>query len=271
MSCEEVKTAKYQTRKSPSFHAGECKDMTKKGKDGDYISKPDVRGVYKWVKVAAGTGTGTGAGAGAGAGTGKGTGTRKKSKSVKTYTILDNGNRPFQVNVNGKTVEIYKGENYTTLVKKLTVQDVYPGELLCDPAIMIGRETGCDKEDRGNTVLLHVSGNKYIYVGSTIYEFTMEDDVEAYYSLVGPNQTPCPVLLGSKNIYLLGSGIREYVPREIFKGPMSPAEWADGEAYYYGLKVVATGKKKDNSQPFRKIGKKFITKIKGIKEIHKRI
>jgi hypothetical protein len=33
MGCEEVKSEKYQTRKSPAFHAKDCKDLTKKGKD----------------------------------------------------------------------------------------------------------------------------------------------------------------------------------------------------------------------------------------------
>jgi len=253
--CKEVKAAKYQTRKSPSFHAQDCKDMTKKGKDGNYISKPDVRGVYKWVKA--------------------GSQTRKKCNTT-TYTILDNGNHPFQVEVNGKTVEICKGThdpddydivNYNVSVKKLPVQDVYPGEALCDPAIMVGRDFMCGKEYLGNTVLLHVSGNRYIYVGATIYEFTMEDDFEAYYSVIGPNDVPCPVLLGSKNVYLLGSNICSYIPREMFKGPMSPAEWADGEAYYFGLKDLKTGEKKTN---IRTVSKKFVTKIKGIKLIHKR-
>jgi len=51
MKCEEVKTTKYQTRKSPPFHAGQCAGQTKKGKDGTYMSKEGSNGVYKWVKV----------------------------------------------------------------------------------------------------------------------------------------------------------------------------------------------------------------------------
>jgi hypothetical protein len=53
MPCSEIKAAKYQIRKSPPFHAGNCKDLTKKGKDGDYVSKPDAKGIYKWVKKSA--------------------------------------------------------------------------------------------------------------------------------------------------------------------------------------------------------------------------
>ncbi len=50
MPCTEVKTEKYQTRKSPPFHAKDCKNLTKKGKDGPYRSKADAKGIYKWVK-----------------------------------------------------------------------------------------------------------------------------------------------------------------------------------------------------------------------------
>jgi hypothetical protein len=44
MSCKELKTKKYQTRKSPAFSAQACKGQTKKGKDGTYVSKADKRG-----------------------------------------------------------------------------------------------------------------------------------------------------------------------------------------------------------------------------------
>ena len=78
MPCEEVKSTKYQTRKSPPFHAGDCKGSTKQGKDGSYVSTPDAKGIYKW--------------------------TRKSPKGEKRYRILHNGNKPFQVTVSGKTV-----------------------------------------------------------------------------------------------------------------------------------------------------------------------
>ena len=50
MSCIEVTTKKYQTRKGPPYHAKDCKGQTKKGNDGkEYISATDKRGIYKWV------------------------------------------------------------------------------------------------------------------------------------------------------------------------------------------------------------------------------
>ena len=80
MTCTEVKSSKYQTRKSPAFHASDCKGTRKKGKDGDYISKADKRGVYKWIKVS---------------------GKVIESQKGKHYDTLDNGGRPYRVIVDG--------------------------------------------------------------------------------------------------------------------------------------------------------------------------
>jgi hypothetical protein len=43
---------------------------------------------------------------------------------------------------------------------------------------------------------------------------------------------------------------------------LTPAEWADGEAYYYGFKDIKTGKKTDKNKQMSKT-----TKIKNIKMI----
>ena len=170
MACTEVKTKKYQSRASPPFHAKDCKNLTKKGKDGDYRSKSDAKGVYKWMK---------------------GIKTRKVSKGTKLYDVHDNGTRPFRVEVSGKKVSIYKGTSpkgvtnydsleYTTLIKTLTVSAVHVGESTCDKSAYI--TDACGKWATGNSILLHISGNKYMFVGQEIYEFTMEDDFEAFYS-----------------------------------------------------------------------------------------
>ena len=250
MPCEEVKTAKYQTRKSPPFHAKNCKDLTKKGKDGDYVSKPDARGVYKWIKA--------------------GGATRKASKGGKSYLIHDNGMYPFKVQISGKDVEIYKGEyrkladgktidydnmDYNKLLKKLVVNEVHLGESPC-----IKAADDCGAPLLGNTILLHLSGNKYMYVGESIYEFTMEDEFEAYYSMMGRNDVPYPVLLGSKYVYMMLDHV--FIPRELFKAKMNAAEWANAYAYFYGHVDLETG---DDTSCFEK----FRTKLQERKKCEK--
>lgn len=252
MACVEVKSRKYQTRKSPAFHAQDCKGMTKKGKDGSYVSKPDARGVYKWIKAGSGR-----------------TVTRKVkgikgSKGSKTYMIHDNGNTPWKVVVDGLSVSIYKGEknddgeylNYDERVMKLHVKQVYPGSEFG----FTGGDAALKEDwDNGNTVLLHLGGQKYIYVGGEIYEFTIDGSVEAYYSKIGPNDVPYAALVGTKNVYFLLE--RAYVVRDLFPATMPEAEWADAYWYYYGDRAFASG---------GKIKKSDSRDMRGIKILQKR-
>ena len=188
--CTEMKSAKYQTRKSPPFHAADCKGTMKNGKDGAYVAQADKRGVYKWVKTG------------------------------KSYDVHDNGGRPFRVTVRGLTVSVYKGTfadetyAYDQLIRTAKVKRIYLGK---------------DGAAVGNSVLLHLSGNKYMYVGSEIYEFQMDDAVTAYFSLIGNSDVPYPVLLGDTNVYFMLD--RTYVPRSSF--PPEMKDWKNAYNWYY--------------------------------------
>ena len=279
MVCEEVKSEKYQTRKSPPFHAGHCPGQTKKGKDGDYVSKEDARGVYKWVKASAGVGAVV-----------KASQTKKAPKGSKAYFIHDNGAKPYKVIVSGKTVEIYKGEyrrkvddtkaidydhmDYDKLVKRLTVKEVHVGKSPC-----IDVADWCGAPTVGNTILLHVSGKKYMHIGHDIFEFTMEDEFDAYYSLVGNNDVPYPVLVGTKYVYFMLDFAT--MPRDAFKAKMGAAEWADAYRYFYGMTDLETGKPvqcihagakhvkcvREREQRYKNIKKDFVKKMSGLKMI----
>lgn len=266
MPCEEVKSPKYQTRKSPPFHANDCKGLTKPGKDGAYVSKADSRGVYKWVKTGSAT-------------------TRKAAKGSKTYYIHDNGSKPYKVVVSGKTVEIYKGAyrrnvldtkaidydtmDYDKLVKRLTVKEVIVGKSPCVPMA-----DACGASEDGNTVLLHVSGNKYMHLGHDIFEFTVDDEVDTYYSLIGNNDVPYPVLVGTQNVYFMLD--QKVMPRAAFKAKMGSAEWADAYRFFYGMRDLETGEPvkceksgykcvQDRNKLEKRIQKDYVTKMKGLK------
>jgi hypothetical protein len=255
MACEEVKSQKYQTRKSPPFHARECKNLTKKGKDGDYISKADAKGIYKWVKVSANK-------------------TRKVPKGAKSYLTHDNGSRPFRVEVSGKDVEIYRGYQlpdgimeYDELVKKLTVKEVHVGQSPCNSAIYIS--DACGTFGKGNSILAHLGGNKYMFVGDCIYEFSMDDDFEAYYSVIGNNDVPYPVTIGSKYVYMMLDRI--FIPKDLFKAKMNSAEWADAYAYYYGFKDFETGEEINCFKKYGTRAKQRKACEKEAKERHKEL
>jgi hypothetical protein len=187
--------------------------------------------------------------------------TKKQSKAC--YQIHDNGDTPFEVNVRGKTVTVCKGaknddggyDHYDEQILKLTVKAVYPGENLQTP--MEIRVFGSDPAV-GNTVLLHVTDDTCVYIGGEIYQFNLQqgETVEAYYSKIGSNDVPYPVLLGTHNIYFLLEHVS--VPRALFdRYDMNEMEWADAYQYYYGYK----GKRGM---------KKAATKLKGLKVLRKR-
>lgn len=260
MVCKEIKTSKYQTRKSPAFHAKDCKDLTKKGKDGDYISKKDARGIYKWVKVNT---------------------TRKMLSKGKHYDIHDNGGRPFRVFVSddgaSKKVAIYKDANtgtlkeevdYSKLIKELTVKEVYVGKSR-------GNAAGADHrpEDanffKGNSMLLHVSGNKYVHIGSSIYEFQMDDKVEQYFSMVGRNDVPYPVLLGTENVYFMLEGDHCYLPRDMLPA-LTKTQWEDAYTYFYGWINPVDGQQRTDAERKKEALEKHAIKMKGYHLIQKR-
>lgn len=252
MTCTEVKSSKYQTRKSPAFHASECKGTRKKGKDGEYISKADKRGVYKWVKVES---------------------TKKKGKH---YDIHDNGGRPFRVFVDGSTVSIYRGTlkddepydfnkgdtyDYDKLIRSVKVKEVY---------------LGGKKSELGNSILLHLDGKKYMHIGCEIYEFQMDDSVDSYFSIVGNSDVPYPVILGTEYVYFMLEEEHCYVPRELFSPSMTKADWEDAYQRYYGYRDPMTGEKQ-SLDDIRKLNKKGLTlkskckKMKGFRLIANRI
>ena len=246
MVCQEVKTEKYQTRKSPAFHAKDCKGISKKGKDGDYISKPDAKGIYKWVKANS---------------------TRKATVKGKHYDVHDNGGRPFRVIIDGNKVSIYRDNNigtfeetadYSKLIKTLKVKEVIVGKStgLAEAA---DHPPGQANQFLGNSILLHVSGKKYIHIGTEIYEFEMEDPFEAYFSMVGNNDVPYPVVLGKDKVYFMLESEHNYVPRTYFPAVKTRAQWENAYMYYFGFINAETGEKnpRDHREPLEKYAKKM--------------
>jgi len=228
MVCAEVKTQKYQTRKSPAFHAKDCKGLSKKGKDGVYISKPDARGIYKWVLN-----------------------TTKKIQG-KSYDIHDNGRRPFRVLIDGSNVSIYKDSE---LIKTLNVKKVYIGK--SSGKTERSDHTPADaKKFVGNSILLHVSGKKYIHIGVEIYSFEMEDSVEAYFSMIGGNDVPYPVILGTDNVYFMLESEHNYVPRTNFPTNMNNIQWENAYMYYYGKDDISLKKYAKKMKHFQMIQKR---------------
>ena len=192
--------------------------------------------------------------------------------TVKSYYIHDNGGRPFKVMIDNKSVSIYKNtteypeeEKYDRIVKTVNAKEVF-----------IGKSSGkSDLSDHtpaearhyiGNSILLELSAKKYMYIGSEIYEFQTEDKIESYYSLVGNNDVPYPIALGTDNIYFMLD--HTYVKRQmVLYQNMKAVDWEGAYAMYYGFRDPVSGKSVRGSDSL----KDYAKKIKGFHTVHKRL
>ena len=55
----------------------------------------------------------------------------------------------------------------------------------------------------GNSILLKLSKNKYVYIGSLIYSFNAYNEITTFISPVGNNDVPYPYAIDEKNNYYL--------------------------------------------------------------------
>lgn len=139
----------------------------------------------------------------------------RKNKSKKSYDIHDNGGRPFTVEVGGNKLTIFVNE-YDPVAdvrkpprqfKTYTFRDIWIGD---DPIHYMRKELGWKPKWKGNTVLAQIGAERYLYIGSEIFEFDLADGDEPvlYESYVGPNDVPYPYLVGKTHTYLLIEGVK---------------------------------------------------------------
>jgi hypothetical protein len=174
----------------------------------------------------------------------------------KNYFILDNGENPFLVYISKNKVNIYtypiKNENkyfvadkdqnkkWTYINKIATYKNpikVFIGE---SPENEITKFSGgIKKEFVGNSILLQIGKDSYVFIGRIIYEFSTNDDqIIEYYSPVGNIDVPYPVAIGEKNIYFMLD--LKYVPIDKFHNFNNIIK---SEAYLYYFQLSKYSKK----------------------------
>lgn len=187
-------------------------------------------------------------------------------KGYTTYLIHDNGGRPFLVAIKGKKVKIYRIDPkiysyadkiqkyyYTYLINEYTTKKIFIGK---SPKNKLTEYSGgFGKYFDGNSILLELTGGKYIYIGSEIYQFTPKSTILSFTSPVGNSDIPYPFAMDEENIYFMLYAV--YVPIK-YLPKMSKTQMTDLYAYFYGH---------DGNIPLEKYGKK----IKGVKMIQKRL
>lgn len=137
-----------------------------------------------------------------------------KNKKYKKYKIHDNGGTPFVVHVSDTDDEVYIINNETgEIIKHYKTKKVFIGKSpKCKMTVF---SKGYGKSFYGNTVLLHLSSNKYVFVCRKILEFTTDnDEIIDYVSPVGNSDVPYPVAMGKKYIYSFATDKKGYIKIE---------------------------------------------------------
>jgi len=173
---------------------------------------------------------------------------KEKLKGYKSYFIHNNYDKPFLVYIKNNDVHIYKISNnyyirnsnwskindnnkcfYNEFVKSYNYKKIFIGKSpKCDMTNFSG---GYGSKFDGNSILLQIDTNKYVFIGAYIYEFKIDDTINEYYSPVGNNDVPYPVALGSKNNYFMLD--KTYVSNDKFQD-LNKKNKIDLYSYYYG-------------------------------------
>jgi hypothetical protein len=146
------------------------------------------------------------------------------------YSTLDNGGRPFKVVVQKTLVTVYKkDEDVAAYTRVVGMYKLSPPKT----RVWVGRSSGKFAET-GNSIVVQ-NGTQCVFIGHEVYEFSLEagDSIQAYYSLVGNNSVPYPVLRGTKNVYFMLD--KKFVALDkLHDHPRTKGQWENLYGEFYG-------------------------------------
>jgi hypothetical protein len=107
---------------------------------------------------------------------------------MRQYETYSSRGRPFLVEDYGDHVEIYENTEEKPLLLKTRYTKIFIG-----------------KDPTGNSVLIQVSGSKYIHVGAIAYSFTLVkgDAIKTFESKMDKHNLSAPIAFGKTHTYLL--------------------------------------------------------------------
>ena len=176
--------------------------------------------------------------------------------TTKTYFIHDNYARPFKVEIKGNIVNIFSkvNENDYQLLTSFTPQKIFIGKSPKNPMTLYSG--GFGKKFDGNSILLHLDSDIYVYIGENIFSFHSLFPIKYYVSPVGNNDVPYPYAIDSNNNYylLIEQVILSHLPKKYESTVYD---------YYYDASLITTDRsyippKKPFLKNFTNINKWFV-------------
>ena len=180
----------------------------------------------------------------------KSRGLSKNLKKNKVFYTHDNGGRPFKVIIrtkskNDSNIYIYKN-NEGTQDKNDLVAVIRPLKIFIGKSplnAMTRFSGGHGKDFYGNSILLEVGKNDYVYIGERIFRFSTFSKIIKYVSPVGNNDVPYPYAIDSLGNYYL---LTEEVVLDS-SSSFSIRRYGDPYDYYYSASLITD--EQQNRQP----------------------
>tara|TARA_A200000113_G_scaffold225108_1_gene244878 strand:+ start:304 stop:900 length:597 start_codon:yes stop_codon:yes gene_type:complete len=126
----------------------------------------------------------------------------EESKAIVFETLTENG-KYLQVNMKSKSSNIY----VTFSKEKTAVYKTLLTVILSPLNYWVGRVDSPflekDKRRQPNSMLVNHRTNRYMYLGSQVYAFRIDDVIDKFVSPEGGNKIPFAIAFGKEYIYFL--------------------------------------------------------------------
>lgn len=180
-------------------------------------------------------------------------------KNQVTYFTHDNGGRPFKVTLKSSGVVkifvstaivpkggiiVFEPKLYTRFLKGYDASNIFIGKSPLNETTKFSGAYG--KPFDGNSILLklnnlsHSTSNKYIFIGSRIFEFETEEPILKFYSTISNNDVPYPVAFTKSHVYIMSelegfwALFRTAIVRlDKEEFPSDFKDWSDASYYYF--------------------------------------
>ena len=151
---------------------------------------------------------------------------KKNFTFSNTYYTLDNGTKPYKVNIYENILSIYDNCNKKNIFDILATK-IFIGKSIHNLMTEYSGDYG-DEFD-GNSILVETDNKKYKFIGHKIFTFDSLFTIKEFYSPIGNNEVPYPFAIDeNNNIYLLLENVIILNPNlELFDDKFDPY------TYYY--------------------------------------
>lgn len=161
---------------------------------------------------------------------------------LREFETHNNGGRPYRVIIRGNHVEVLNNEEEPNFpISSFNCSKVFIGKSYLND--MTRFSGGYGSEFDGNSILLHLENNKYIFIGHRIFLFESLSPIIDFKSPVGNNDVPYPYAIDEENNYYL------LIEDVIVQNNNNVLNYDDPYTYYYHASLITQDLAFSNPEP----------------------